>query len=63
MQEAGRGLMRRAAGYGCGAQALAHTWGANIHDADQGKQYYADQSGTCRVADPNGPGDGYQLQR
>lgn len=63
MQEAGRGLMGQSTYYGYGAQALPHTWSANTQHYYQGNHYYVDQSGTYWMADPNGSGYWYQLQR
>lgn len=63
-QEAGRGLMGQSTYYGYGAgQALPHTWGYNTYNTYQGNQYYVDQSGTYWMADPNGSGQWYPLQR
>ena len=64
MQEAGRGLTGQSTYHGYyGSQQLPHTWGANTSHYHQGNHYYVDQSGTYWMADPNGSGYWYQLQR
>lgn len=64
MTEAGNGLMGNSTYYGYGnGQVLPHTWGYNTYNTYQGNQYYVDQSGTYWMADPNGSGNWYPLQR
>lgn len=64
MNEAGNGLMGNSTYYGYGnGQVLPHTWQADSYNSYQGNQYYVDQSGTYWMADPNGSGNWYQIQR
>ncbi len=63
-QEAGRGLMGQSTyqGYGNG-QVLPHTWQPNTYNTYNGNSYYVDGSGQYFMADPNGSGYWYPLQR
>lgn len=62
--EAGNGLMGNSTYNGAnGSQVLPHTWGYNTYNTYQGNQYYVDQSGTYWMADPNGSGNWYPMQR
>lgn len=64
IQEAGRGLTGQSTYTGApSAQSLPHTWQANNYYQYQGNNYFVDQSGTYWMADPNGSGYWYQLQR
>lgn len=63
-QEAGRGLMGQSTyqGYGNG-QVLPQTWQPNTYNTYNGNTYYVDQGGQYYMADPNGSGYWYPLQR
>jgi len=64
MKEAGNGLAGNSTYYGYGnGQVLPHTWDYNTVNTYQGNQYYVDPSGAYWMADPNGSGNWYQLQR
>jgi hypothetical protein len=64
MTEAGNGLMGNSTYYGYGnGQTLPHTWGYDTYNSYQGNSYYVDQSGNYWMADPNGSGNWYPLQR
>ena len=64
MTEAGNGLMGNSTYYGYGdGQVLPHTWGYDTYNTYQGNNYYVDQSGTYWMADPNGSGNWYPIQR
>ena len=62
--EAGRGLMGQSTyqGYGNG-QVLPHTWQPNSYNTYNGNSYYVDEGGRYYMADPNGSGVWYPLQR
>lgn len=62
--EAGLGLMGQSTYYGYGnGQQLPHTWQPETYQYYQGNQYFVDYTGTYWMADPNGSGYWYQLQR